>query len=92
MKKFKISTLIVIFLFSMYTVVFSGCYQLSEHKANESADLNNYKGCRIIGRQFDWDSEQIGAELVSFQKGDSVWTESYLICVWQRYNVGDSVK
>lgn len=72
-------------------IVFYGC-SLNDHKAKESVNLKNYRGAIIIGKQFDWSSEQNGAELTSFQKGDSVWVESYMKCVWEKYNIGDTIK
>jgi hypothetical protein len=46
----------------------------------------------ICGRQHDWNSTTIGAELVSFKRNDSIWTESYIKSVWQSYDVGDTIK
>jgi PBP1b-binding outer membrane lipoprotein LpoB len=71
-------------------LLFVGCS--FQHDPKESVNLKEYKGAVLCGRQHDWNSTTIGAELVSFKRNDSIWTESYIKSVWQSYDVGDTIK
>jgi hypothetical protein len=71
-------------------LLFVGCS--FKHEAKKEVNLKEYKGAVLCGRQFDWDSAQSGAELVSFKRNDSIWSETYMRSVWQGYNVGDTIK
>lgn len=76
------------------SILLSSCFSWdrNKHIAKDSLNITPYKNCVIVGRQFDWDAKQTGAELITFRRGDTLWTESYMRSVFENFNIGDTIK
>ncbi len=59
MKALKLQRIISYFGYILLSVVFVFCSS-NDHKAKETVNLKNYKGCIIVGKQYDWHSKQTG--------------------------------
>lgn len=91
MKKVNYKLLFSYIFCSLLTLFLNSC-NTAKHETKDSVSLEKYKGCIVSGKQFDWDSSENGAELITFKRGNHIWTESYLRSVWELYEVGDTIK
>lgn len=93
MKNFKLDKVkIALVCCMLFSFIFFSFFFNQKHKAKESFNVSDYRGAIILGRQFDYDSKQAGAELITFRRDDIVWTESFINSVFQLYVVGDTIK
>ena len=55
-------------------------------------DLTRLNGAVIVGKVNEWGDFTSNNERLAFKRNDTIWTELYMIPVFDSYRVGDTIK